>query len=139
MRDMRACSDRRGFVVICVLACMLVVLLLGVQMTKRSLSERLRIRDELRLLQTELLAETAIESAQRALSRDRSYRGETWTPELHDNSETKYSVVIEVSPVGDSTTRVLCTATSRTTVHAKDAIQRTRERIIANSTTPKKE
>jgi type II secretory pathway component PulK len=98
-RQERECA---GTVLICVLACLLVVTGLAVAMVKSALIARKAVRTERQHAQVQFLLEAGAQRAADQLTRDDSYRGETWelpAGALSDSSPAR--VDIEISTADD--------------------------------------
>lgn len=78
----RSQRPRRGSLLICVFACMVVVGSLVALMVQDALSARREIKTRLQLQQTDRLLDAGILRATVRLGQDQNYQGETWQPKL---------------------------------------------------------
>jgi Tfp pilus assembly protein PilX len=97
---------RRGAILAIVLACLLVVMLLGGQLVQATLTGQRQMRQLEHRQQALWLAESAVQRALQALAESSDYPGETWQwsddgPGLSQTGRA----VIAVEPVADSDTR----------------------------------
>ncbi len=67
-----------GLILICVLACLAIVMGIAASMLKTALAARHAARQELKLSQTEFLLAAGVQRAVRQLTEDEDYSGETW-------------------------------------------------------------
>ena len=95
-------AQRTGTMIICVLACLVIVTALAASMLKSALSGRKAVRQELQLSQTEFLLEAGIQRAVQKFNDDPEYTGEAWqlTKEVIPNCDSAV-VEIAVSPATD--------------------------------------
>lgn len=81
--------SRSGTVLICVLACLIVVTALIGSTTQAALRARNAARVQKQLRQTELLLEAGVLRAAQQLKRSADYDGEEWHPQLFPASQAK--------------------------------------------------
>jgi type II secretory pathway component PulK len=74
----RLVPRRSGIVLICVLACLVVVTGIAVAMVKSALMARKAVRQERQKAQVELLLEAGIQRAVARFASDTDYAGESW-------------------------------------------------------------
>lgn len=87
-------SDRKGVILICVIACLAVSSVLVALAVQSSLRGRREARLQLQLRQTELLCEAGVMRAAKQFQNSASYSGEQWRPEL--NLENYHDAVVEI-------------------------------------------
>lgn len=97
-------SPRRGTVLICVLACMGIVVALVLSTTQSSLRGRREVRMQRQLLQTELLCEAGVLRAKQQFEQSPDYVGEQWTPNLGISSFQYAAIEIRIKPISGETT-----------------------------------
>jgi len=85
---------RRGLVLVCVIACLIVSSALVALAVQSSLRGRREARLQLQLRQTELLCEAGVMRATKQFEKSESYAGEQWLPEL--NLENYHDAVVEI-------------------------------------------
>ena len=71
-------AARRGSIIVCILACMVVATALVGSTLRTALQTRRHMRPQLELRQAELVLEAGIARASQRLSTDGEYQGETW-------------------------------------------------------------
>jgi hypothetical protein len=82
MKTTKGASRRRGTIVICVLACLIVATALVASSTQAALRSRKSVRLQQQLRQTELLCQAGVLRAAQQLKKSDSYTGEQWRPRL---------------------------------------------------------
>lgn len=97
-------NPRRGTVLICVLACLGIVVALVLSTTQSSLRGRREVRMQRQLLQTELLCEAGVLRAKQQFNQSPDYVGEHWTPKLGVSGFQYAAIEIRIKPVPDATT-----------------------------------
>lgn len=101
-----------GLILICVLACLAIVMGITASMLKTALAARHAARQELKLSQSEFLLAAGVQRAVRQLAEDEAYTGETW--ELNGDAIPGYkSAVVEIeveAPDDDQPAQVRVTA-----------------------------
>ena len=75
---MRQRRRQSGLILICVLACLAIVMGIAASMLKTALAASRAARQELQLSQTEFLLAAGVQRAVRQLTEDEDYSGETW-------------------------------------------------------------
>ena len=96
---MNQSNPRRGTVLICVLACLGVVIAFVLCTTQSSLRGRREVRMQRQLLQTDLLCEAGVLRAKQQFNKSPDYVGEKWTPNLGVASFEYASIEIRIKPV----------------------------------------
>ena len=71
---------RTGTVLVCVLACLGIVIAMVMSTVQSALRGRIVVRMQQQLLQTDLLCEAGVKRAVQQLSKSSEYRGEKWVP-----------------------------------------------------------
>ncbi len=94
-------KSRPATVLICVLACAIVVMGMVAAALQGALLVRREARTEHALLQTQFVCEAGAQRAHRKLQSDREYAGETWTPAITGSSFTACEVSIRVERSSD--------------------------------------
>lgn len=94
-------ASRRGTVVVCVLACMLVAASLAAATTHAALRWRRSIRIDHQMRQTELLLDAGILRAAKQLRANPDYQGETWRLSVDSIGFESTAVEIRVNPDDD--------------------------------------
>ena len=92
-------NPRVGTVLICVLACLGVVIAFVLSTTQSSLRGRREVRMQRQLLQTDLLCEAGVLRAKQQFNKSSDYVGEKWTPDLAVTSFDYASVEIRIKPM----------------------------------------
>ncbi len=139
---------RRGLILICVIACLVVASALVALTVQSSLRGRREARLQLQLRQTELLCEAGVSRATKQFEISESYTGEQWRPELGLDNYHAAVVEIEVTELASDTLQSN-QSSKRVTVIAKldsywgqaGPMQRTHHFIVpikTQSTTPEK-
>ncbi len=90
--------SRSGAILICVLACMVVVSGMMIAFTQATLSARREANYRLQIQQTQLLMDAGIQRASSQLAQSDDYTGETWSPSAALDRFDGAKVKIEVSP-----------------------------------------
>ena len=90
---------RSGVILVVAMICLLLASALVGTLLKMAVAQRRYAKTEAAALQTEWLAESALDRAAAALAEDASYAGETWTVPAEDLDGTHSGrVVIEIVP-----------------------------------------
>lgn len=89
---------RSGSVLICVLACLGIVIVLVMTTIQSSLRGRREVRMQRQLLQTEFLCEAGVRRAVQQLKKSAEYKGETWLPKLGATSYEHAAIKIKIEP-----------------------------------------
>jgi type II secretory pathway pseudopilin PulG len=134
-------SDRKGVILICVIACLAVSSVLVALAVQSSLRGRREARLQLQLRQTELLCEAGVMRAAKQLENSESYLGEQWRPEL--NLENYHDAVVDIV-VNEQVTEASKQPSKNVTVIAKldsyldqdGPMQRTHRFVIPIKTQP---
>ena len=90
---------RLGSVLICVLACLGIVMVFVMTTIQSSLRGRREVRMQRQLMQTEYLCEAAVKRAVQQLKKSSEYKGETWHPKLGANSFDHAAIEIRIERV----------------------------------------
>lgn len=119
-------KSRSGTVLICVLACLGVVLAMVMSTLQSSLRGRNEVRMQRQLVQTELLCEAGVQRAVRQIAKSPKYQGEKWMPKLSIPSFEFVVVEIrtEESVELPQSIRVEVVATLSTSAVSNDSMQR---------------
>ena len=119
-------KSRSGTVLICVLACLGIVITLVMTTMQSSLRGRREVRMQRQLIQTELLCEAGVQRAVRQFGKSQEYQGETWHPKLGTRSFENAIVEIRLEPSKEDaqSKRVEVIATLATTAESQDRMQR---------------
>ncbi|MCO8124229.1 hypothetical protein NHH03_20975 [Stieleria sp. TO1_6] len=109
----RRINRRRGSLMVCVLACLMIVASLVGLLVKDAVAARQETKLRLQLLQTERLLDAGILRSAKQIQRDGEYNGETWQPELSLHGQpVPASVSISID-----NTQVMVTARIGTSPH----------------------
>ncbi len=119
-------KSRSGTVLICVLACLGVVIALVMVAVQSSLRGRREVRLQRQLIQTEFLCEAGVQRAVKQLRKLPNYQSEKWFPKLGPASFENAAIEINVEPVKNAakTLRVKVTATLASASDSNDRMQR---------------
>ena len=119
-------KSRSGAVLICVLACLGIVITLVMTTMQSSLRGRREVRMQRQLIQTELLCEAGVQRAVRQYVKSQEYKGETWLPKLGTQSFENAIVEIRLEPSKEDaqSKRVEVIASLATTADSQDRMQR---------------
>jgi Tfp pilus assembly protein PilX len=99
-------QSRRGFLLVVVLICLLLISMIGASLLKLGLTQHRQTRNEQNRIQSIWLAEAGIDRAAAMLRSDSKYSGETWTVSATDLSAKQPGVVqIRVKPDAESDAR----------------------------------
>lgn len=90
--------SRSGTVLVCVLACLGIVIALVMTTLQSSLRGRHEVRMQRQLIQTEFLCEAGVQRAVQQLKKSPEYRGEKWLPKLGSTSFGKAAIEIRIEP-----------------------------------------
>ena len=96
----KPCS-RSGTVLICVLACLGIVMVFVMTTIQSSLRGRHEVRMQRQVIQTEFLCEAGVRRAVQQLKKSAEYKGEIWHPQLGTNSFEHVSIDIRIEPAKD--------------------------------------
>ena len=91
-------KSRSGTVLICVLACLGIVIVLVMTTMQSSLRGRREVRMQRQLIQTEFLCEAGVQRAVQQLKKSSEYKGEKWFPKLGSTSFGKAGIEIRIEP-----------------------------------------
>ena len=118
--------SRSGTVLICVLACLGIVVALVMTTMQSSLRGRREVRMQRQLIQTEFLCEAGVQRAVQQLKRSPEYKGEKWFPKLGSTSFEKAVIEIRIEPSMEvvDTLRVEVMATLANSADSNDGMQR---------------
>lgn len=119
-------KSRSGTVLICVLACLGIVITLVMTTVQTSLRGRREVRMQRQLIQTELLCEAGVQRAVRQFGKSREYRGEIWLPKLGTRSFESAMIEIRIGPSQEDaqSMRAEVVATLASTADSNDRMQR---------------
>ena len=119
-------KSRSGTVLICVLACLGVVIALVMSTVQSSLRGRREVRLQRQLVQTELLCEAGVQRAVKKLTISPDYNGEKWMPKLGITSFDFVLIEIRTKASSDDpkSLRVEVIATLATSTESNDSMQR---------------
>lgn len=78
LKSVRRCADRRGVVLVCVLACLTVASTITLLSLSSSMRHRRHLRSHWQLEQTVWLLDAGYHRALKKSQQDPDYRGETW-------------------------------------------------------------
>ncbi len=119
-------KSRSGAVLICVLACLGIVITLVMTTVQSSLRGRREVRMQRQLIQTELLCEAGVQRAVRQFGKSKEYQGETWRPKLGNRSFENATIEIRIGPSQEDTQsmRAEVVATLASTADSNDGMQR---------------
>lgn len=95
-------ARRRGTVIVCVLACLVIGSMLAATTMQAALQGRREVRLQRQLRQTELLCEAGVIRAAQQLTQSADYTGEEWRPALDIPAFFDAQVVITVDNIQDS-------------------------------------
>lgn len=87
--------QRRGYVLVGAIICMLVASIVTTTVLQRSIRHRAEARRRLWQNQADWLAHSAIQKASRQLNGDKQYAGETWSPQLDYPAKVEISVAMQ--------------------------------------------
>ncbi len=115
---LRKQDPRRGLILICVIACLVVSSALIALTIQSSLRGRRESRIQLQLRQTELLCEAGVSRAAKQLEKSPAYLGEQWRPDL--GLDNYHDAVVEIKVIDvDLDSRELNHSSKSVTVIAK--------------------
>lgn len=125
MNQMKSRS-RSGTILICVLACLGIVIALVMTTMQSSLRGRREVRMQRQLIQTEFLCEAGVQRAVQQLKRSPEYKGEKWFPKLGSTSFENAAIEIRIEPSMDdiNTLRAQVIATLANSADSNDRMQR---------------
>ena len=130
--------SRSGTVLICVLACLGIVIALVMTTMQSSLRGRREVRMQRQLIQTEFLCEAGVQRAVQQLKKSPEYKGEKWFPKLGSTSYENAAIEIRIEPSMEvvNTLRAEVFATLADSADSNDRMQRTHTFLIGQSTSP---
>ena len=125
MNQMKSRS-RSGTILICVLACLGIVIALVMTTMQSSLRGRREVRMQRQLIQTEFLCEAGVQRAVQQLKKAPEYKGEIWIPKLGSTSFENAAIEIRIEPSMDdiNTLRAQVIATLANSADSNDRMQR---------------
>lgn len=125
MNQMKSRS-RSGTILICVLACLGIVIALVMTTMQSSLRGRREVRMQRQLIQTEFLCEAGVQRAVQQLKKAPEYKGEIWFPKLGSTSFENAAIEIRIEPSMDdiNTLRAEVIATLADSADSNDRMQR---------------
>jgi type II secretory pathway pseudopilin PulG len=131
-------EPRYGTVLICVLACLGIVIALVLSMIQSSLRGRHEVRMQRQLLQTELLCEAGVQRAVHKYSSSRDYVGERWSPKLGIPSFQYVAVEIRIKPTSSGASQIQAevVASLASSEDSNDRMQRSHTFTIPNLDSP---
>ena len=125
--SIRARRRRRGALMICVLACLVVVASLIGLIAKDALAARRETRIRMQMHQTQRLLDAGILRAAKQAQQDPDYKGETWQPALRfAGQDANATVTISIDDDRTSVTAKLGTAphiTTQSYVYSSSEVQ----------------
>ncbi|MCY2986051.1 MAG: hypothetical protein NTY15_20670 [Planctomycetota bacterium] len=129
---MNRLNPRRGTVLICVLACLGVVIALVLCTTQSSLRGRREVRMQSQLLQTDLLCDAGVLRAKQQFNQSPDYVGEKWTPNLGVTHFRYASLEIRIKPMSGGTNQAQAEviASLASAEDSTDRMQRSHKFII---------
>ncbi len=130
--------SRSGTVLICVLACLGIVIALVMTTMQSSLRGRREVRMQRQLIQTEFLCEAGVQRAVQQLKRSPEYKGEKWFPKLGSTSFGNAAIEIRIEPSQEvvNTLRAEVFATLADSAESNDRMQRSHTFLISLPTSP---
>lgn len=90
---MRRKPNRQGSVLVCIIACMIVVTAIAAASIQATLRARRETKIDLQVVQVELLCQAGILRARTQADSNKDYRGEQWKPSLADE---KHQATIDI-------------------------------------------
>lgn len=125
MNQMKSRS-RSGTILICVLACLGIVIALVMTTMQSSLRGRREVRMQRQLIQTEFLCEAGVQRAVQQLKKSPEYKGEKWFPKLGSTSYENAAIEIRIEPSTEvvNTLRAEVIATLAESAESNDRMQR---------------
>ena len=129
-------KSRSGTVLICVLACLGIVMTLVMCIMQSSLRGRREVRMQRQLVQTEFLCEAGVQRAIKQSNRLPDYRGEKWYPALGNKSFEYVAVEIRMEPSKEDGNEMMAEviATLASSPASNDRMQRSHKFNIRLST-----
>ena len=130
--------SRSGTVLICVLACLGIVIALVMTTMQSSLRGRREVRMQRQLIQTDFLCEAGVQRAVQQLKRSPEYKGEKWFPKLGSTSFGNAAIEIRIEPSQEvvNTLRAEVFATLADSADSNDRMQRSHTFLISLPTSP---
>ncbi len=118
--------SRSGTILICVLACLGIVIALVMTTMQSSLRGRREVRMQRQLIQTEFLCEAGVQRAVQQLKRSPEYKGEKWFPNLSSTAFGNAAIEIRIEPSMDdiNTLHAQVIATLANSADSNDRMQR---------------
>ena len=137
MNQMKSRS-RSGTILICVLACLGIVIALVMTTMQSSLRGRREVRMQRQLIQTEFLCEAGVQRAVQQLKRSPEYKGEKWFPKLGSTSFGNAAIEIRIEPSQEvvNTLRAEVFATLADSAESNDRMQRSHTFLISLPISP---
>ena len=125
--------SRSGTVLICVLACLGIVIALVMTTVQSSLRGRREVRMQRQLIQTEFLCEAGVQRAVQQLRKSPEYKGEKWLPKLGSTLFGNAAIEIRIEPSQEvvNTLRAEVIATLADSADSNDRMQRSHTFLIA--------
>ena len=130
--------SRSGTVLICVLACLGIVIALVMTTMQSSLRGRREVRMQRQLIQTDFLCEAGVQRAVQQLKRSPKYKGEKWFPKLGSTSFGNAAIEIRIEPSQEvvNMLRAEVFATLADSADSNDRMQRSHTFLISLPTSP---
>lgn len=137
MNQMKSRS-RSGTILICVLACLGIVIALVMTTVQSSLRGRREVRMQRQLIQTEFLCEAGVQRAVQQLKKSPEYKGEKWFPKLGSTSYENAEIEIRIEPSSEvvNTLRAEVIATLAESAESNDRMQRSHTFSIGLPSSP---
>lgn len=129
-------SSRSGTVLICVLACLGIVIVLVMATIQSSLRGRREVRMQRQLIQTEFLCEAGVQRAIQQTKKSAEYKGEKWLPKLGSTSFEYAAIEIRIESVKDDakSIRAEVIASLADSANSNDRMQRSHSFFIGQPT-----
>ena len=130
--------SRSGTVLICVLACLGIVIALVMTTMQSSLRGRREVRMQRQLIQTDFLCEAGVQRAVQQLKRSPEFKGEKWFPKLGSTSFGNAAIEIRIEPSQEvvNMLRAEVFATLADSADSNDRMQRSHTFLISLPTSP---
>lgn len=110
MNHFRRKPKRRGVILVCVLACLVVVSGLTLAMTQTALAARREARYRMQVCQTEWLLQAGVQRASMRIADSADYRGEVWRCDKAIDRFDDATVQIQVSDISENQRAVTVTS-----------------------------
>jgi len=119
-------NSRTGTVLICVLACLGIVIAMVMTTVQSSLRGRAAVRMQRQMLQTELLCEAGVKRAVQQFSKSVEYRGEMWMPKSFTSPFEHAVIEIKLQPSSDTSKSINAevVASLASSANSSDRMQR---------------